>query len=199
MNPRIIFATILFCISIFTNAYAEKNIPRYAHKHDKIDYSSAEVYCDTSPLESIEGIWCFIDDKTDVLIRKCSVDKFNNHYEIIVLNSADKSLKPGLVLGYIYSTPDNNKFKMYLYTKLSSKGILSPQECAATLSSDKYSIVVEAPKIKLRINIAGLLPHLWKIIRYKAENPASELPKGFIKIYPSYDGNGSSLYQPRYL
>lgn len=199
MSRQSIFATILFCILALTNTYAKTNIPRYAHKYDGINYSFAETYCNTSPLESAEGIWRFIDDKTDVLIRKCNNDKFDNYYEIIVLSSADKSLKPGIVIGYLFSTLDANKLKMHLYTKLSSKGIFSPQECVATLSMDKYSLSIECPKIKFRINVTGILPHFWRIIRYKIENPAADLPKGFIKIYPSYDGNGSSLSQPRYL
>lgn len=199
MMLRNIIVSAFICMSTIVVADAEYDIPKYAPRHSEVNFSFAKQYCDESPLDNVEGIWTFIEDGIDLLIRRKENENRENCYELIVLQSADKSLKFGTVIGYMFKTADVEKFRLFLYTESSIQGVVSPKECVAILSKDNYQMTFEGKELKVRINVAGLLPHLWKVIRYKIENPASELKKGFLKIYPSYDGNGSSLYDPRYL
>lgn len=198
MNVKSLLLLILICLSVHFSSKATDNIPKVAPLYLDISPQSARQYCDSSPLDNVEGIWNFIDDGVEVLIRAVDDSQLTT-YEIISLKSRDKSLRTGAVIGYMIPTADSSKFRMFLYTKTSGKGILSPKECAATLSEDKYSISVKSQGVKIKLNLIGLLPRFWRLIKMQIDNPAGELPKGFIKTYPSYDGNGSSLREPRYL
>lgn len=189
---------ISLCLTVNTQILSAHDIPGSPSVLNHIDQSYAIDYCNASPLEHIEGIWRFTEDNLSVLICKNNVDNISD-YIMIVTEADNASIMPGQIAGYIFTTSEHDKFRMYLYSDIANGTLRYPTECAATLSADRYSISFKTKSIRLKFNPFGFLPRFWRSIRLQISNPANELPKGFIKTFPSYDGNGSSLYSPRYL
>ncbi|MDE7160203.1 MAG: hypothetical protein K2O24_05095 [Muribaculaceae bacterium] len=161
------------------------------------DRASAMEYCDTSPLDPVEGIWEYPEDGVTVLVRRSAAQ--TGRYDIIALDSEDTRIAPGDVIGRLEATPDIRQFKLTLFTRARSGTLSSPEECLATLSADSESLFVKTRKIKISFNPSLLLPRFWRIARLRIKDPLENLPAGMIKVYPSYDGNGSSRRRPRYL
>lgn len=161
------------------------------------DYIEAREICDRSDLRPIEGLWTYPEDDVTVMIYRNGEKK--GIYDIYVVEAADCSLEPGMKLGELHDTADPDKYKISLFTVV-KKGILSmPCEAIATYSESKESLTVKKTgRVSLRINPTRLLPSFWRLasISVKSKDPA---PEGMIKVYPSYDGNGSSRRTPRYL
>lgn len=165
------------------------------------DIDMAREICDNTPLDNVEGVWLYPDDHVTVLIIRDNDTgtQASQRYLIIAVESDDCSIKPGETIGWLETSADPRKLKMQLFTKRSNNILASPAECLATLSSDGESISVRGKKLKLKLNPMSLLPRFWRIARLNVDNPLDKLDPGMIKIYPSYDGNGSSRRKPRYL
>lgn len=171
------------------------------------DIDMARRICDSIPIEQPEGIWIYPDDNVTVLVlRDARISSTAlQSYSISVIETSDCSLKPGDIIGKLHATPNEGKFKIELFTQR-KKGILSnPRSCIATLSKDGETIILdkEEKSLKLRfsLNPSILLPKMWRIVRIgtSTSKPKANPPAGMVRIYPSYDGNGSSRRSPRYL
>lgn len=170
------------------------------------DIDMAEEICKQLPLENVEGIWLYPEDKVKVMVLKDrnSID-MTPVYEISVVETEDVRLRPGEILGHLYATPQENTFKIELNTERKNDLLLKPKTVTATLSASGDSFIFKRQKspfkARLNLNFNRLLPGFWKIISTGVTQTTGnvEQPTGMIKIYPSYDGNGSSKREIRYL
>lgn len=160
------------------------------------DLLAAREFCDRADLRPIEGLWTYPEDDVTVLIFRNEEKKGN--YDITVVESADCSLSPGMKIGRLTDSADPDKFTLRLYTTVKNGVLSSPEEATAYFSDSKESLTIKKSSLKFRFNPGRLLPYFWRMISVsvKSREPA---PEGMIKIYPSYDGNGSSRRYPRYL
>lgn len=180
-------------------------------KEPKIAYDMGQAIeiCSDLPLESIEGIWNYPEDKVIVLILS---DKDNSKYQgsltysISVVKTEDTRLKPGEIIGTLTSTAETGVYKIELATERKNNFLIKPKSCLATLSKEGDSFKIKKQKIGLKgrfnLNLNRLLPGFWKIVSTGFSSVAGsseEPPIGMVKIYPSYDGNGSSKREIRYL
>ncbi len=180
-----IFALISLLVSLSTRAFNPQ------------DMEEAQEWCDTHPLDRIEGIWSYPEDKVNVLISR--VHGKDYQYAVTAVHSEGLSVTPGEKIGEVYSTADPARFRLRLFTSR-KKGILGrPVDCAATLTAQDYGLAVAAKKRTWTLNPFALLPYFWRIARTSVSDPMKSLPVGMQKIYPSYDGNGSSRFHVRYL
>lgn len=173
------------------------------------DIAGAEEFCNNNALSPIEGIWLFPEDNVKVLIVKNGLKPSTSfpEYDIIVAETTDTSLHPGDLLGAISETAEKNKFELKLFTKTNKGKLSNPKGITAKINSngDELTMNREKPKFRFRIalNPYTLLPNFWKLFRVSFGNSTSysddQPPVGMVKIYPSYDGNGSSRRHPRYL
>lgn len=161
------------------------------------DIVDARAYCDNSDLAPVEGLWSYPQDDVTVLITRNSSRK--GVMDIYVVESADCSLSPGMMLGELLSTPDPDKYTLKLFTTV-KKGMLSrPRNASVSFSENKEALIVKPDNsLKVRLNPTRLLPSFWRMVSFSLKQPDSA-PEGLVKIYPSYDGNGSSRRSPRYL
>lgn len=173
------------------------------------DTERAIEICSSLPLDNLEGVWLYPEDKVTVIIlRKEDVSSSLPVYDISVVESDDTNLLPGEIIGNIESTAETSKYKITLFTERSGNILKNPKTCLASLSKDTDALILKGnngKKFNLRINLnpTRLLPTFWRFVRISAnsgnKSSANEAPVGMVKIYPSYDGNGSSRRQPRYL
>ena len=162
------------------------------------DILEARELCDQTDLHPVEGLWLCPEDDITLLIMR---DNASEHrYSIVVVESADCSLSNGMEIGSLTISPDPNKFKLKLFTRI-KKGILSsPCEAAATYSAANESMRIEKPSLKISFQPGRLLPYFWRTVRVKVNNPAEKVPEGMIKVYPTFDNNNNSIKRnPRYL
>lgn len=162
---------------------------------------AAQNLCSNIPLSPLEGIWEYPADEVTLMILRNKWEK--GHYDVYVVEAVDCRLDAGMRIGYAVDSADPNQFKLALCSKI--KGGLPGGfiNCLAKLDKNGESLRIQAPKMKLTLNPSLVLPVLWNKlrigVRMKTNDPMENFPEGWIRVYPSYDGNGSSLSQPRYL
>lgn len=161
------------------------------------DILEAQEICDKTDLRPVEGIWTYPDDDVTVMIIRN--DEKKGIYDIYVVESSDCSLNPGMRLGEMRSSADPDKYHISLFTNV-KKGILTlPMEGLASFNESKESLTVKKKGgFRIRLNPTRLLPSFWRIASISIKS-GETAPEGMIKIYPSYDGNGSTRRAPRYL
>ncbi|MBD5357631.1 MAG: hypothetical protein HDR88_11610 [Bacteroides sp.] len=196
-----IFYVIIFIIATF---------PVIAQGMSAYDIDQAIEICSTLPLDPLEGIWIYPEDNVTVLILKNNPTSISTlpNYSITVIESDDCRMMPGDKIGTITATAESLKYEINLFTER-NKGILQkPNSCVASLSKDADSLILKGNKskklnLRLNLNISRLLPNFWRFVRISSSTgnntSTATPPVGMVKIYPSYDGNGSSRRQPRYL
>lgn len=162
------------------------------------DMEAARQWCDASPLDRIEGVWEFPDDGVKVLIISAANA---SGYELRVIEGADGKFEPGDLIGIASPTTDPVRFALQMRTKLGGvlKSLKGWKKCAARLTTGDMALDVAAESRGINWNLLGFLPHFWRVARMRHSDPQAALPHGLVKIYPSYDGNGSSRFNPRYL
>lgn len=171
------------------------------------DIERARAICDSITPEGPEGIWIYPDDNVTVLVLESLPISSTSlpSYSISVVESTDCNLEPGDNLGTLYATPDSGKYRLELFTQRKNGFLSKPQTCLAPLSDEGETMIIKKEKsgfkFRFSINPSTLLPKMWRILRIGTSHSSSkpELPVGMVKIYPSYDGNGSSRRSPRYL
>lgn len=185
------------------HAMAQKhNVPPQAPFIEGIDSRSAKAYCDSTPIRNPEGIYLWPEHDASVLLRaiKSAPHSPATGYEIINIESSDLRLEPGQVVGYMYSTPSAAEYHIYIYTDISLNGLSKPAHRAAKYDPTQGSIQIKGKKLKLNFNPLALIPRMRSLLRYQTTDPASDLPDGFIRLYPSTlpsPGTSASPY-PRY-
>ena len=171
------------------------------------DIDMAKDICGDLPLENIEGIWIYPDDKVTVLILNDNnkVSSALSSYTISVVETTDARLHPGEVIGKLYETAQEGTFEIKLSTEKKNNLLLKPLSVLATLSKEGDSFLIKRQrsplKGRLNFNFNRLLPGFWKIVStgITTNSTRIEPPVGMVKVYPSYDGNGSSRRKIRYL
>lgn len=173
------------------------------------DFDQAIEICRTRPLDQLEGIWIYPEDKVSVLILRTEdpTSSAFTTYEISVIESDDCRLLPGDIIGTIETTAESNKYQITLFTEKNRNLLQKSHSCSASLSKDADALILKGNRTKkfnlrLNVNLSKLLPNFWRFVRISAsgDNKSDATPPvGMMKLYPSYDGNGSSRRQPRYL
>ena len=192
---------LTICAGLFYSAATEPEI---------FDVDAARAYCDSTAIEDPEGIWIYPEDGVTVFIKRKNTLSQSSLpiYEIRVVDTSDVRLHPGDIIGTLSALPERKKFEVALFTERGPSGLFKSKTILATLSDEGETMVLKREKGKFNLrftfNPSTLLPKLWRMVRMNASagnsSSSSQSPAvGMVKIYPSYDGNGSSRRRPRYL
>lgn len=174
------------------------------------DMEMAKEICRELPLDNVEGIWMYPDDKVTVLILNDGKQQGRNlfpFYSISVVDTDDARLHPGDIIGTLCATAQDKIYRIELNTEKKNDVLLKPKSCLANLSNDYDTFIIKKQKSpfkgRLNLNFNRLLPGFWKIvstgISFSSGSNTVHPPVGMVKVYPSYDGNGSSRRKVRYL
>lgn len=162
------------------------------------DIEAAMQWCDTAPLDRIEGIWEYPEDGVAVLIRKSAIAY--GRYDVVALSAAGGAALPGEIIGKVVQTPLPEKFSMQLYTRRGRRQELcGMRRCELSLVANDYGLSFESVQPKWRLNPIALLPKFWRLGSLVRREAGKKPTIGMRKTYPSYDGNGSSRFSVRYL
>ena len=150
-------------------------------------------------LQPIEGIWQYKAEQMTLGIERCTgVDEAE--YRIILLHSADMELMPGMVIGYLASSVDETKYRLWLYSERNRLTLHGPMEAVATFDREKGTIIFDPPhwRAKVRLNFTRFLPSIFRVVSVTPEIVDQKLPVGFNKIYP-IEGDTRRFNKIRYL
>lgn len=169
-------AAFLLCL-VTLGGFLRAEPPRIA------DMGMAKDWCDEAMLDNVEGVWEFVEDNTDVLIRRSAMQP--NTYEIIVVSTPDTRLTPGDCIGYLKKSASPDKFEMGVYrTKPEGSLFKDMGKCLAQLNEKNDAITVKGKSVKFSLGSRWLLPAFWRMIRISTKNPLDNLPKGLVRVYP---------------
>lgn len=163
--------------------------------------SRARIWCDSVPLSALEGIWLLPDDKVYVLSKRTSSDAMAD-CSLTVVASLDGITPAGTDLGTLSPMADRNKVALTLPTSKGRDRMPSGMKsCVMTVSDGGYALVVDAASRQFRLQISPtmLLPGFWRMVRFSFTPGQQKQYPGMVKVYPSYDGNGSDRHNPRYM
>lgn len=175
------------------------------------DIDMAKEICMEKALDNLEGIWIYPDDRvTALILRKDKKERISGleEYTIMVVEGEDCRIPPGTEIGTLYATANDNVYKIELKTEEKNSILGKPESCLATLSKNADALIIKKSKspfrLRLNLNFNRLMTGFWKIVsmginKNQSTSQSTEPPVGMVKIYPSYDGNGSKRKSPRYL
>lgn len=174
------------------------------------DVEAAKELLSSRAVDNVEGIWIYPEDNVTVLVMRAPALSSSAFaaYDITVLESDDCRMSPGEKIGELSATAQANTYQIELFTERKDGRLLKPHSCVATLSKDGDALLLKREKSKMRFRISTnfnrLLPSFWRIVTVGLSGSGTpggdtKLPVGMMKTYPSYDGNGSSRRQPRWL
>lgn len=164
-----------------------------------LDEDSMRVRLLQYDLQPIEGIWQYKAEQMTLGIERCTgVDEAE--YRIILLHSADMELMPGMVIGYLASSVDETKYRLWLYSERNRLTLHGPMEAVATFDREKGTIIFDPPhwRAKVRLNFTRFLPSIFRVMSVTPEIVDQKLPVGFNKIYP-IEGDTRRFNKIRYL
>lgn len=179
---------LLLTILLFWMAAFAWSAPSQSEYFPGLDEDSMRVRLLQYDLQPIEGIWLYKAEKMTLGIERCDeVDMAD--YRIILLHSDDLELLPGMVIGYLASSVDETKFRLWLYTERNRLTLHGPMEAVATFNRTKGTIIFTPPhwKVKVRANFVRFLPSLFRAVGVSPEKHEDHLPVGFNKIFPVGD------------
>ena len=188
-------APLLFALS-WTIAMAA---PPQGEFFPGLDEDSMRVRLLQYDLQPIEGIWQYKAEHMTLGIERCQgVDEAE--YRIILLHSDDLELMPGMVIGYLASSVDESKYRLWLYSERNRLTLHGPMEAVATFNRDKGIITFDPPhwRVKVRANFMRFLPSIFRVVSITPEKQEERLPIGFNKLFP-IDGDNRRFNRVRYL
>ena len=150
-------------------------------------------------LQPIEGIWQYKAEHMTLGIERCSGVQ-DAEYRIVLLHSDDLELMPGMVIGYLASSVDESKYRLWLYSERNRLTLRGPMEAVATFNREKGTIIFDPPhwRVKVRANFMRFLPSIFRVVSLSPEKVEERLPVGFNKLFP-IEGDARRFNRVRYL
>ncbi len=154
------------------------------------DIDSIKAVIRTRPLSQIEGLWLIADNQTTVVVEPAATPQINqpnyNAFQVVLISSARKAIRPGTVLGYIAPAGQPGKYNAYFYAHGKQKILSKLEQFQLTMPDDSH-IGMTSSKPKWRVS----LRHTFKLL-FRATisntNDDQRVTDGFIKLYPAPAG-----------
>lgn len=165
---------------------AFSQIPETGILHESLTLDDAKAWCDTVPIHYPEGIYSFPAQNSVILIKALRHNKSlpATMYELINIESYNILLAPGQVIGYIQATGDPTKYKLTLYSRITTDKLSKPKVYSAKYVSSQGAFTYEKPVRRISFNPLSLIPKLNRLLRITSHDPSDNIVDGFMRIYP---------------
>jgi len=154
------------------------------------DIDSVKLAIDMRGPDDIEGIWKMAGTQTTVVIEPATTPTLSGAgfeaYQIVIVSSPRKSMRPGTVLGYIVPTARKNYYEARIYTSKTRAILQKHRRFTLNLTDDRH-MSMTANKAPWRINLRHTLRFLVRagISTQSTDDMGLD---GFIKQYPAPEG-----------
>lgn len=143
---------------------------------------------DELPLHHIEGIWKFPATGVEVAIIRNNPQQRESgltadFYRMIVVDSDNRAIRPGTVMGLISPAAKRGEYDARIYTSNVGSTLVMPKTFTLTLTDNDASLTFKRHKSAFNVNLWRLLPYLWRYTIYPNEQDRNS--DGCIRIYPN--------------
>jgi len=191
---------ILLCLSMTLSLTANggkrfvDQLPRISEAPANFSRDSLMSRMNEVALHHIEGVWLFTSDGTEIaIIRPAENIGEPTHYNILLLNSANRALRPGTMIGAVSAAAGKGYYNARLYTRVTGSKFHSPKNFVLKLDEDDARLVFETKKSTFSLNLWRLLPYMWRYtVRRNQDRKSVE---GCVRVYP----RPSTPINPQYL
>ncbi len=196
---RFLFAYILL-LSAFTlksQNYLDA-IPKYSETLSGYAQSQVENRLQQSGLHNIEGIWQFVNNGTTIAIERFNPDNLPNNgvhlYRLVIIESPNRLIKNGTVMGYAIATAKRNNYEARIYTSAHNGNILSNTKNAILTLNEDNRLIFNEYKTGVQINLWRWIPYIFRV-GIKIKNTRPKGLDGCVRIFPT----PTTPLEPRYL
>lgn len=195
MVSRVMTMTLLVTIAALLPAMASdlpRHIPATSHVIPGYnDIDSVRSRIDNSGPVDIEGLWLMSATQTLVVIEPATEPSLAgagfHAWQIVIVSSPRKSLRPGTTLGYIIPTARKKHYEARIYTSR-HRSILQKHRGYTLDLTDESHLTMTADKSPWRITLHHSLKFLLRAAISTRPADAAPANEGFIKQYPYPDG-----------
>lgn len=169
----------------------ESYLSAVAGQRENVDMTNADKYFAGKGMAAIEGVWRISGSEG---IFAVAADPGTIFFKLIIVDSPDRNMLPGTVMGACTAAGRNDCFDARIFTS-GNTGLLSrPKRFTLTLSEDGRLIMVPVTN-KLKLNLWRFLPYMFRMSVTRVNDRPDNLD-GAIRIFPE---NITSPLVPRYL
>ncbi len=135
-------------------------------------------------LHHIEGIWQFTSDGVTVVIERKQTNKHSivKGYTIKVVESPNRIIRPGTLMGHIEPTASQKSYEARMYTNNMGSTLVMSKKFTLTLDDDDSRLVFNQHKSSISVNLWRFIPYMWRYSLRSNNKPKSS--HGCIRIYP---------------
>lgn len=185
---RLLITSLLSLMIVSAGAESAwlKALPKKSSKPEGFNQAALMDRLGQLDLHTIEGVWQLTEtDATIAIVRSASPSRGAlTHYEMILLHSPHRSLRPGTVMGRVSPTAKSEEYEAKFYTKAIGSTLTIPKRYIMTIDpANNQAITFRETKGSWRINPLSLLPYLWRLTVKRGD--ATQPSHGCIRVYPA--------------
>lgn len=202
--------SLLIFIASFGCATAENVIsdnfldclPEKSERINGYTRKKVENYLSTSTIHRIEGIWQFTASGVMVVVERFQSSDIPDGaacYRMVLLRAPERSVVPGLVMGYIAPTARKGVYDSRIYTDFDGQIFLDAKRFTITMNDDAR-LSFKPEKKGLRFSFYHLFPRLLpRSYRFglSGEDTRDASLDGCIRVFP--EPTDGDWIEPRYL
>lgn len=136
-----------------------------------------------TPLGEIDGIWQLTGGGGEMAIVPISESEPSKGYMILTLDSSDRSVLPGTVMGALFSSAKKGEYDAVVYTASADGRLTRPKRFMISLNGENHLSIVPV-KNRLKVNLRNLLPYMFRVSVSRHSNRPDNL-NGAVRISES--------------
>ncbi len=158
-------------------------------------YSMSRAIADmsTRPLHPVEGVWQMTSDGAAIAIERSDDYAARRNdglvaYRIVLIQSPDRSVVPGTVIGYAQPSAKAGVYNARFYTAIRAgrlaepRGFMMKVEPESGGNGDPVSLVLTRDNPKYSVDLWRMLPYMYR--RVVRRNEQRESVDGCVRVYP---------------
>lgn len=125
-------------------------------------------------LSNLDGVWEMTQGGGKMAIIPINDADPSQGFMLVVLNSSDRTILPGTVMGIALNAAKKGSFDAAIYSGSSDGKMTNPKRFTLTLNGENHLSIVPV-KNRLKVNLRNLLPYMFRISVTRQNNRSDEL------------------------
>lgn len=192
-NTRISYHHLAILFIIFTTFAVDAKsfvdyLPKRAVVLDGVNEMQMQKKLLNLDRHHIEGIWSLTESGGLIAIIRSNAFPNQNQLEgsgylMILLQSPNRALLPGTILGRIQSTAQRGEYAAKMYGSCIGNRPCMPKKFIFKIDSTDDNLVFEKQKSTFSVNLWRFLPYLWRNVVHR--NEVNTPHHGCTRVFPA--------------
>lgn len=192
-SRTVISAIVTLCAAQGVWAF---DVPRQSDVVEGCHRGAVETRLRQKHLDAVEGIWYYPDERLTVAVERVE-DTPLAMYRLALVESEDKSLDKGVVVGYMQTTAEKERMRIWLYSLSDDGHLTHPVESVADMEDDSHiRIYKKKLKVRVSVNLSRFLPSVFgggvRIYPFVKDNET--INPGMVKIWPDDEADRTMIF-----